>query len=98
MRILVVEDGLKMAGLLRRGLEEEGYAVDVVHTGADAVWAGTENPYDAVVLDLMLPASMASRSVAGFARPTDGRRSSCSRPGTPWSTGSRASTRAPTTT
>ena len=55
MRILVVEDGLKMAGLLRRGLEEEGYAVDVVQTGADAVWAGTENPYDAIVLDLMLP-------------------------------------------
>ena len=61
MRILVVEDGLKMAGLLRRGLEEEGYAVDVVHTGEDAVWAGTENPYDAVVLDLMLP------DVDGFA-------------------------------
>ena len=55
MRILVVEDGLKMAGLIRRGLEEEGYAVDIVHTGADAVWTGTENPYDAIVLDLMLP-------------------------------------------
>jgi two-component system OmpR family response regulator len=55
VRILVVEDGLKMAGLLRRGLEEEGYAVDVVRTGSDAVWAGTENPYDAIVLDLMLP-------------------------------------------
>jgi len=55
VRILVVEDGLKMAGLLRRGLEEEGYAVDIVQTGADAVWAGTENPYDAIVLDLMLP-------------------------------------------
>ena len=55
MRILVVEDGLKLAGLLRRGLEEEGYAVDVVQTGADAVWAGTENPYDAIVLDVMLP-------------------------------------------
>jgi two-component system OmpR family response regulator len=55
VRILVVEDGLKMAGLLRRGLEEEGYAVDVVHTGADAGWAGTENPYDAIVLDLLLP-------------------------------------------
>jgi two-component system OmpR family response regulator len=55
VRILVVEDGLKLAGLLRRGLEEEGYAVDVVQTGADAVWAGTENPYDAIVLDVMLP-------------------------------------------
>jgi two-component system OmpR family response regulator len=55
MRILVVEDELKMAGLLRRGLVEEGYAVDVLGNGADAIWAATENPYDAIVLDLMLP-------------------------------------------
>ena len=55
MRILVVEDEVKMAGLLRRGLAEEGYAVDIARTGADALWAGTENPYDAVILDLMLP-------------------------------------------
>jgi two-component system OmpR family response regulator len=55
MRVLIVEDELKMAGLLRRGLEEEGYAVDVVRTGVDAVWAGGENPYDAIVLDVMLP-------------------------------------------
>jgi two-component system, OmpR family, response regulator len=55
MRILVVEDELKMAGLLKRGLEEEGYAVDVARTGSDALWAGTENPYDAIVLDVMLP-------------------------------------------
>lgn len=55
MRLLVVEDETKMAGLLRRGLAEEGYAVDLVRNGADAVWAGTENPYDAIVLDVMLP-------------------------------------------
>jgi two-component system OmpR family response regulator len=55
MRILVVEDELKMAGLLKRGLEEEGYAVDVAATGSDAIWAATENPYDAILLDLMLP-------------------------------------------
>ncbi len=55
MRILVVEDELKMAGLLKRGLEEEGYAVDVAATGSDAVWAATENPYDAILLDVMLP-------------------------------------------
>jgi two-component system OmpR family response regulator len=55
MRILVVEDEPKMAGLLRRGLEEEGYAVDVVASGGDAIWAATENPYDAIVLDVMLP-------------------------------------------
>ena len=55
MRVLVVEDEVKMAGLLKRGLEEEGYAVDLVRTGADAVWAGTETLYDAIVLDVMLP-------------------------------------------
>ncbi len=55
MRVLVVEDDVKMAGLLRRGLEEEGYAVDLVATGLEAVWAGIENPYDAIVLDVMLP-------------------------------------------
>lgn len=44
-----------MAALLRRGLEEEGYAVDLAGTGPDAVWQGSENPYDAIVLDVMLP-------------------------------------------
>jgi two-component system OmpR family response regulator len=55
MRVLVVEDEVKMAGLLKRALEEEGYAVDVAARGEDALWLGTENPYDAIVLDLMLP-------------------------------------------
>jgi two-component system OmpR family response regulator len=55
MRVLVVEDEVKMGGLLKRGLEEEGYAVDVAQTGSEAVWLGTENPYDAIVLDVMLP-------------------------------------------
>lgn len=55
VRLLVAEDDVRMAGLLRRGLSEEGYAVDVVGDGAEAVWAATENPYDAVVLDVMLP-------------------------------------------
>ncbi len=55
MRVLVVEDEVKMASLLRRGLEREGYAVDVAGTGVDAVWYGTENDYDAIVLDVMIP-------------------------------------------
>ena len=55
MRVLVVEDEAKMASLLRRALEREGYAVDVAGTGVDALWLGTENDYDAVVLDVMLP-------------------------------------------
>lgn len=44
-----------MAGLLKRGLEEEGYAVDAAPNGNEAVWLGGENAYDAIVLDLMLP-------------------------------------------
>jgi two-component system OmpR family response regulator len=55
VRILVVEDELKMAGLLRRGLLEEGHAVDVAPTGDDALWMARAIPYDAIVLDLMLP-------------------------------------------
>ena len=55
MRILVVEDELKMAGLLHRGLAEEGHAVDIAHTGDDAVWMADAAEYDAIVLDLMLP-------------------------------------------
>jgi len=61
MRLLVVEDEVKMAGLLKRALDEEGYAVDVTGSGEEALWLGTENPYDAIVLDLMLP------DVDGFA-------------------------------
>jgi two-component system OmpR family response regulator len=55
VRALVVEDEVKMAGLLRRGLEEEGYAVDVAGDGKEALWLASENPYDAIVLDVMLP-------------------------------------------
>lgn len=44
-----------MARLLKRGLEEAGYSVDIATTAREAVWLGTENPYDAVTLDLMLP-------------------------------------------
>jgi two-component system, OmpR family, response regulator len=55
MRILVVEDELKMASLLRRGLTEEGHAVDVARTGDDALWMAGAVEYDAIVLDLMLP-------------------------------------------
>ncbi len=55
MRVLVVEDEERMASLLRRALEEEGHAVDVARDGPEGVWLATENPYGAVVLDLMLP-------------------------------------------
>ena len=55
MRLLVVEDEVKMAGLLVRGLREDGHAVDVARTGDDALWMGQAVEYDAIVLDLMLP-------------------------------------------
>jgi two-component system OmpR family response regulator len=55
MRVLVVEDEPKMAGLLRRGLVEEGHAADIAFQGEDAVWMADAHPYDVVVLDVMLP-------------------------------------------
>jgi two-component system OmpR family response regulator len=55
MRVLVVEDEARMASLLERGLREEGYAVDVASDGPDGLWMATENDYDAVLLDIMLP-------------------------------------------
>jgi two-component system OmpR family response regulator len=55
VRVLVVEDEVKMAALLQRGLREEGYAVDVASDGTEALWLATENGYDAIVLDVMLP-------------------------------------------
>ncbi|WP_089210517.1 response regulator transcription factor [Streptosporangium subroseum] len=55
MRLLVVEDNARMAVLLRRGLTEEGYAVDVATHSEDALWRATEHDYDAIVLDVMLP-------------------------------------------
>lgn len=55
MRVLVAEDQPKMASLLRRGLESDGYAVDVAENGEDALWLGSEWDYDAVVLDVGLP-------------------------------------------
>jgi two-component system, OmpR family, response regulator len=55
MRILVVEDDKHLAGALKRGLEGEGYAVDVALDGREGEWLATENEYDALVLDVMLP-------------------------------------------
>jgi two-component system OmpR family response regulator len=55
VRILIVEDEPKMAALLCRGLEDEGAAVDPVARGEDALWMAEATPYDAIVLDVMLP-------------------------------------------
>jgi two-component system OmpR family response regulator len=56
MRLLVVEDDPSMVELLRRALEREAYAVDVVGAGDEALWAAREHPYDGVILDAMIPA------------------------------------------
>ena len=56
MRLLVVEDDPGMASLLERALVKQGYAVEVAHTGQDALWHVLEHDYDAVVLDAMIPA------------------------------------------
>jgi two-component system OmpR family response regulator len=55
MRLLVVEDSVKMASLLRRGLRREGHAVDLARAGEDALRLSAVVEYDAVVLDVMLP-------------------------------------------
>jgi two-component system OmpR family response regulator len=55
VRVLVVEDETSLAEIVRSGLADEGFAVDAVHTGVDGLWAATENPYDVIILDIMLP-------------------------------------------
>ncbi|HEY2574067.1 MAG TPA: response regulator transcription factor, partial [Verrucomicrobiaceae bacterium] len=55
MRILVAEDVPKMAGYIKRGLEEVSYAVDVARDGDEAEWLAELYPYDALVLDVMMP-------------------------------------------
>ncbi|MEA2321486.1 MAG: two-component system, OmpR family, response regulator [Solirubrobacteraceae bacterium] len=55
MRVLVIEDELKMASLIRRGLRGDGMAADVAIKGEDAVWMAGATDYDAIVLDVMLP-------------------------------------------
>jgi two-component system, OmpR family, response regulator len=55
VRVLIVEDEVRLASLLRRGLVEEGLSVDVARTGHDGLWMARATEYDAIVLDVMLP-------------------------------------------
>jgi two-component system, OmpR family, response regulator len=55
MRVLIVEDELRMASLIRRGLEHEGLAADIAGSGEVALWMAAAHDYDVVVLDVMLP-------------------------------------------
>jgi two-component system OmpR family response regulator len=55
MRVLVVEDGVELASLIRRGLREEGLLADVAIKGEDALWMAASSPYDVLTLDARLP-------------------------------------------
>jgi DNA-binding response OmpR family regulator len=55
MRVLVIEDDVKVADFIRRGLEQENYAVDVARDGEEGAYHGANHEYDVVILDLMLP-------------------------------------------
>ncbi len=55
MKVLLVEDERRLAGVVKDGLVAEGFVVDIVSDGISGLWAATENTYDAVVLDIMLP-------------------------------------------
>jgi two-component system, OmpR family, response regulator len=55
MKLLVVEDDVKVATLLKRGLEAEGFTVEVAFDGGEGLWLATEGAYDLIVLDIMLP-------------------------------------------
>jgi DNA-binding response OmpR family regulator len=64
VRILVVEDDLHLSRSLARGLRAEGFAVDVAHDGTDGLWQASEQDYDAIVLDIMLPGTNGYRVCA----------------------------------
>jgi len=55
MRILIIEDEQKVAAFIQKGLEQEGYAVDVAYDGEEGAYQAENFDYDAMILDLMLP-------------------------------------------
>lgn len=55
MRVLLAEDEERTAEHVKRGLTEEGYAVDVASDGEEALWLAESNPYDVLILDVMMP-------------------------------------------
>jgi len=66
MRILVVEDDGKVAGFLKKGLEEERYAVDLAGDGEEGAYLAAVNEYDAIILDVMLPVKSGLEVLAGI--------------------------------
>ena len=71
MRVLVVDDDAHLTRALRRGLELEGFAVDVAHDGAEGAWYAAENSYDVMVLDVMLPGRSGLDLCAGLREADD---------------------------
>ena len=55
MKVLIIEDDVRIASVMQRGLKEEGFTVDITHDGEDGEYMALENPYDVIVLDLNLP-------------------------------------------
>ncbi len=74
MRLLFIEDDLKLASLVAAALREEGFAVDLSHDGDDGVFRATEQDYDAIILDVLFPGGTGSRCWKHFARADIGRR------------------------
>ncbi|HEU4946342.1 MAG TPA: response regulator transcription factor [Kribbella sp.] len=68
MRVLMVDDEVRLADTVRRGLTDAGFAVEVVHNGEDAVWAASESAFDVIVLDIMLPRLNGYRALAELRR------------------------------
>ena len=65
-KLLLVEDDRKIAKAVRRGLEAEGFTVEVSHDGEDGFWRASEGTYDLIVLDIMLPGRNGFRICAGL--------------------------------
>ncbi len=57
MKVLVVEDDIKIATFIKKGLQEESYSVDISHNGDEAIYLAQVNLYDIILLDIMLPGS-----------------------------------------
>ena len=65
-KLLLVEDDRKIAAAVKRGLEAEGFSVEVSHDGDDGFWRATEGAYDLIVLDIMLPGRNGFRICSGL--------------------------------